>query len=43
MLAQFTVRWSIAWGAEAAPAGELEGAAGVYLDGEMLFKIRLCF
>lgn len=22
---------------------ELEGAAGVYLDSEMLFKIRLCF
>lgn len=28
---------------EAVPAGELEGAAGVYLVGEMLFKIRLCF
>lgn len=30
-------------GYRGSPAGEPKGAAGVYLDGEMLFKIRLCF
>lgn len=39
-----TERWVILWGYHHSPwCAELERAAGVYLGGELLFKIRLCF